>query len=245
MLEAEKLRQQIGWDHAHDHSEKAQHRADRQIDIAGNDDERHTGRHDRDRRRLHRQIPQVARREKKAAGKQVKGDPDRHQSADHAKKPCVELGDIEEAGDGEQCYASGFSIRRHASLRGAKRRSNPVKLARDCFVALLLAMTINTDQPQTLFVPGFTPWQTSSFLIHPASITTSRLSLVIGIGVRNSEFISTFFWPPENFTAPGTSPILAPPANRIAICAAFLPSSRASFHTDTVCVPSAMRLSAA
>src|SRR5580658_6639479 len=101
------------------------------------------------------------------------------------------------------------------------------------------------DQPQTLTVPGFTPRQTSSFLIQPASMTTSRLSLVIGIGRRNIEFISIFLAPPENFTVPGTSLIFLPDARRAAISAAFLPSSRASFHTETVWVPSATRLSAA
>src|SRR5580658_5146046 len=101
------------------------------------------------------------------------------------------------------------------------------------------------DQPQTFTVPGFTPWQTSSFLIQPASMTTSRLSRVIGTGVRNTAFISTFLGPPLNVTAPGTSLIFLPSARSAAISAALLPSARASFHTDTVCVPRAMRLSAA
>jgi hypothetical protein len=47
-------------------------------------------------------------------------------------------------------------------------------------------------------------------------MTMSKLSLVIGTGVRNNEFISTFFGPPLNFTTPGTSLILVPPASRLA-----------------------------
>src|SRR5208337_1880267 len=85
----------------------------------------------------------------------------------------------------------------------------------------------------TFTLPGFTPWQTSAFLIQPASMTTPRLSLVMGTGVSSSAFIATFFGPPENVVTPGTSLIFLPSARSAAISAAFLPSSRASFHADT------------
>ncbi|MNL49868.1 hypothetical protein D3C87_1728340 [compost metagenome] len=72
-----------------------------------------------------------------------------------------------------------------------------------------------------------------------------RLSLVIGTGASSTAFISTPLGPSENLVASVTSSRAAPPASSTAISAAFLPSSRASFQTDTVCVPSAMRFSAA
>src|SRR5690606_33297385 len=42
---------------------------------------------------------------------------------------------------------------------------------------------------KTTTVPGCTPWQTTSLETQPASITTFRLSLVIGTGFRNRAFI--------------------------------------------------------
>src|SRR5690606_16319261 len=88
--------------------------------------------------------------------------------------------------------------------------------------------------------PAVTPWHSSSLVIQPASTTTDRLSLVMATGARKTEFISL---PPGvvNFTTFGMASGAVPPASASAISAAFLPSSRASFQTETVCVPSAMR----
>jgi hypothetical protein len=38
MFEAEQLREQVGLDDAHDHADEAEHRSDRQIDVARHDD---------------------------------------------------------------------------------------------------------------------------------------------------------------------------------------------------------------
>src|SRR5690606_25242128 len=99
--------------------------------------------------------------------------------------------------------------------------------------------------PQTSTVPGCTPWQTTSLETQPASITTFRLSLVIGTGFRNRAFISTLLGPSAHLVAPSTWSSAVPSASWLAICAAALPSSRASFQTETVWVPSAMRFNAA
>ncbi len=97
IFEADELRQQIDLHDAHHHAEKAEHRPDRQIDVAGDDDQHHSRRHDGDRRRLHRQIPQIARREKQPARKQVERDPDQRQRADHAEHAGIEFGGFEKA----------------------------------------------------------------------------------------------------------------------------------------------------
>ena len=93
-------------------------------------------------------------------------------------------------------------------------------------------------------MPAFTPWQTLSWVIQPASMTTSRLSLVIGIGVSRIEVI---LLPPgeSNGSTPLTAVSSVPLASWTAASPAVLPSSRASFQTETDWVPRATRLRAA
>jgi hypothetical protein len=88
---AEELRQDARLRDADDHAGDAEDRADREVDVAGDDDEHHAGRHHRDRGGLDRQVPQVARRQEDAAGEQVEADPDRRQRRQHADEPQVEL----------------------------------------------------------------------------------------------------------------------------------------------------------
>src|SRR5438105_4286982 len=116
-----------------------------------------------------------------------------------------------------------------------------VKPRHPCIATTIL----DRDQPQAFTVPALTPLHTSSLVIQPASITTFRLSWVIGTGVRNTECIGTFLGPPSNTTEPVTASILVPLASCTATSPAALPSARASFQTDTVWVPSATRFSAA
>src|SRR5216683_2646925 len=124
---------------------------------------------------------------------------------------------------------------RNASAITAKEREIPV----------VWHLPLVSHHLQTETDPALTPWQTASLVIQPAPITTDRLSLVIGTGFRSRAVIFCFFGPSENVVEPGMSESFLPPASAMAISAAFLPSSRASFHTDTVWVPSATRLSAA
>src|SRR2546425_7642008 len=103
---------------------------------------------------------------------------------------------------------------------------------------------LRMHQPQAEALPAGTPWQRSALVPQPASRTSLRLSLVIGLGVRRIELR---LFPPGvvNLAVPVTllgSEFLH---SWIAASPAVLPSRRASFHTSTVCVPSATRLRAA
>src|SRR5690606_23973470 len=117
---------------------------------------------------------------------------------------------------------------------------------RDTFHAAALVSLVRPRlrQSQAATLPEATPAQASSLLIQPASITTFRLSLRIGTGARKTDLVTL---PPGGVksTTPAMSVNALPPARSEAIEPAALPSSRASCHTETVCVPSATRLSAA
>ena len=86
------LRQDLHLQHAHDHADDAEDRADRQIDVAGDDDQHHAGRHHGDLGGLHRQVPQIARREEDAAGHDVEADPDDRERGHHADQAGIEFG---------------------------------------------------------------------------------------------------------------------------------------------------------
>ena len=98
-VEAEILRQELRLHHAHDHGDEAEHRADRQVDVARDDDQHHAGRHDGDPSGLDRKVPKVARCQEQAAGIDVEADPDDQQRADHAEQAGVDLGRAQEARD--------------------------------------------------------------------------------------------------------------------------------------------------
>ena len=122
MAEAEHLRQEDVLRHAHDHRREAEHRADRQVDVARDDDEHHAGRHDGDRGGLDRQVPQVARRQEGAVAVddravEVEADPDQQQRADHAEQPGVDLRLAQEA-----CHRA-FDRRVRARCLHSRRRS--------------------------------------------------------------------------------------------------------------------------
>lgn len=91
--------EEFGLRDAHHHADHAFDGADRKIDVAHHDDQHHGGRHDRDRGGLHRQVPEVARREEKPARQEVDSNPDDQQRADHAEHAYVELGCLEKAAD--------------------------------------------------------------------------------------------------------------------------------------------------
>ena len=63
--------QEFGLGNAHDHADHAFDRAHRQIDVAHDDNQHHAGRHDGDRRRLYREVPQITRREEQTARQKV------------------------------------------------------------------------------------------------------------------------------------------------------------------------------
>ena len=76
----------LGLDHRHRVAEEPEQRPDRQVDVAGHDDQHHARRHDGDRGALDRQVPQVAGGQEVAARQQVEADPDDDQGDDHAEQ---------------------------------------------------------------------------------------------------------------------------------------------------------------
>ncbi len=97
VVEAQDLRQDFSLQHTHDHADETEDGADRQIDIAGDDDQHHAGCHDGDGRRLNGEVPQVARCQEQAARQNVEADPDDQQGTDHAKQARVDFGGAKEA----------------------------------------------------------------------------------------------------------------------------------------------------
>ena len=65
---------------------------------------------------------------------------------------------------------------------GLNRERTPRPRASDG--GYVVRLLLREDQPQTETEPAVTPLQTLSFVVQPASITTLRLSLVIGCGLR-------------------------------------------------------------
>ncbi len=66
-------------------------RPDRQVDVAGHDDQDHARRHDRDGRGLDGQVPQVPRRQEQPVGQGVEGQAHDDEGDDHAEQPAVDL----------------------------------------------------------------------------------------------------------------------------------------------------------
>src|SRR5262245_52065663 len=89
---------------------------------------------------------------------------------------------------------------------------------------IVRSMPTTIDQPQAATAPAATPAQASSLLIQPASITSLRLSLVIGLGARRMALTSTPLAPPLNLETPEIEAGSAPSAIATAASAATLPS---------------------
>src|SRR3954447_1049420 len=93
-------------------------------------------------------------------------------------------------------------------------------------------------------VAASTPAQSLSLVIQPASMTRLRLSLVSGCGAMMIEL--TWFLPGVvNGAVPLTLSTVVPLQSWTAASPAALPSSRASFQTSIVWLPSATLLRAA
>src|SRR5438309_9008815 len=100
------------------------------------------------------------------------------------------------------------------------------------------------NQAQAVTLLASAPWHRAVLVIQPASRTSFRLACVIGFGVRRIEL---------RLLLPGVVNLAVPVTllgseflqSWIAASPAVLPSRRESFHTSTVCVPTATRLRAA
>ena len=85
----------------HHHPHRRHHRADRQVDVAGHDDQDHPGSHDRDHRRLDRQVPEVPWGEERVIrGDDAEEDPDDRQGDEHPDEASVDLSRPEHRPDG-------------------------------------------------------------------------------------------------------------------------------------------------
>ena len=89
-------RQYLGLANHHDHAEEADQRADRQVDVARHDDQHHAVRENRNRRRLDREVPEIARRQEKSVGKKLKPDPDHAKRDQHSHQANIDFSGLEE-----------------------------------------------------------------------------------------------------------------------------------------------------
>ena len=106
MADAEPWAELEDLQNAHRDRDGRQHGADRQVELAHDDEQHHAGRHDGDGGCLDEQGPEIARRQERAAeqadiGPQhaavdVEADPDHQQRRDHAEHARVEFGGAEE-----------------------------------------------------------------------------------------------------------------------------------------------------
>src|SRR5216684_7515462 len=93
------------------------------------------------------------------------------------------------------------------------------------------SLTARYGQAETL--PAGTPWHRLALVIQPASRTTPRLSLVIGMGVSKIE-LSVLLPGDVNGLAPAILSTVVALHSCRADSPALLPSCRASFQTSTV-----------
>ena len=117
MAQPQRGRQPFDLQQAHIHADHPHDRPDRQVNVAGDDDQHHARGHDPDIGGLHRQVPQVARRQKAVriglrraqqqrgtpqdkGGIGLKGHPDQQQGAHHAQEAGVNLGCTQKTANG-------------------------------------------------------------------------------------------------------------------------------------------------
>jgi hypothetical protein len=91
------VRQPVGHQQGVGHGQDADGRADRQVDVARDDDEHHPGRHDRHHRRLHGHRDDAGRLEDLAVRRDPEADQDRKQGDEHAEQAEIDLRRREQA----------------------------------------------------------------------------------------------------------------------------------------------------
>jgi hypothetical protein len=98
MLEAQHRGQILRLHDADHHADEAQHGADGEVDVARHDDQHHAAGHHSDGGGLHREIPKIARREKRPAGREMKPGPDHGERDKHADEARGDFEGAEEVG---------------------------------------------------------------------------------------------------------------------------------------------------
>ena len=91
-VEAEERDDAVGLHQGHRVAEEPEQRPYGQVDVARHDDQDHARGHDRDRRALDREVPEVSGRQEVAARQDVERDPDGRKGDHHPDQACVELG---------------------------------------------------------------------------------------------------------------------------------------------------------
>ncbi|CTQ76151.1 hypothetical protein LAX5112_04489 [Roseibium alexandrii] len=89
--EPHELRQDIRLDHCHHGRHGGEHRADRQVDMACDDDEDHACCHDRNGYGLDRQVEDVARGQEPAFGEHIEHQAQDNERANHTQKARIQL----------------------------------------------------------------------------------------------------------------------------------------------------------
>lgn len=74
-----------------DHTGKSHQGANREINMASDDDENHARRHNSDHTGLYGEVIEISRREKDAVGKNIENDPDKDQCTDHCQHTGINL----------------------------------------------------------------------------------------------------------------------------------------------------------
>src|SRR5262249_33862815 len=140
---------------------------------------------------------EIARRDELAVGEDMEADPDHDQARHHAEQAFVDLEAREQAT--ERAHGRKMMLPWRRRLGAALTDANaipgwkvcpPRPSSRDDRGGRRSQLRSNAkSQLHTATLPAGTPWQTSSFLIQPASITVLRLSLVIATGFRKVAFM--------------------------------------------------------
>src|SRR3989339_1657801 len=206
--------------------------------MPANDHQDHARRHNPDDAGLDCQIVHVSGSKKDTVGQKIQCHPYRYQGDDHGQHAAVDFSLLEAPRQCGFLYKYFLHRVRHCVfpvwLSSNKKGRSKIYMERPLKIKSYL-------QAAGALAPA-TPWHTTSFLTHPALMTVSRLSLVMGTGFNRIAFISIPLGPPDHLMALGTA---LPLANATAISAAAFPRSRASFQTETVWIPLATRFRAA
>ena len=109
---------------AHHHAEEAEQRADREVDVAGDDDEHHARRHDGDRGGLDREVEEVARREEAPAGERGRT----RSRSRPARRPCrAGAGRARAPGSRRRCRRTRLRRSQGRSRHGSAGRARSVR----------------------------------------------------------------------------------------------------------------------
>ena len=195
--EAQDVGQEVGHEDGVDHGDDADLRTDREVDVAGHDDEHHARGHDGRAARLHAQRDHVRGTDELAAREDVESDQDDDQRDEHAEQAHVDLGGREQAAQRRSLRAGrllgrgfGGTAHRPRSPSGLDETAPCVTLMRERRARTQLLL--RTGQITGRCAAGDRRRRRPARRARPASsqppsTTRFRLSWVIGVGCRMNE----------------------------------------------------------